>query len=121
MIGLPLCLNISWYTKSVIHKFCFVAVLSSLWIYVIILETCFEAAWLEQGQYHDLSIPLYIQWEIINDFKLLNSLQWHHNDTSILIVSSAICSGIDQRKHQSSTLLVFVRGIHQWIPLTKVQ
>ena len=43
-------------------------------------QTCFEAAWLEQGQYHDWSNPLYIQWEIINDFKLLNSLQWHHNE-----------------------------------------
>ena len=33
----------------------------------------------------------------------------------------AVCPGADQRKHQSSTSLAFVRGIHRhrWIPLTK--
>ena len=29
------------------------------------------------------------------------------------IVYSTVCSGADQRKHQSSALLAFVRGIHQ--------
>ena len=40
---------------------------------------------------------------------------------SVLIVCSPVCSGADQRKHQSSALLAFVRGIlffvrgiHQW-------
>ena len=28
-------------------------------------------------------------------------------------------SGADQRKHQSSTSLAFVKGIRRWIPLTK--
>ena len=32
--------------------------------------------------------------------------------TSALIVYSTICSDADQRKHQSSTSLAFVRGIH---------
>ena len=32
----------------------------------------------------------------------------------ISIVNSAVCSGADQRKHQSSELLAFVRGIHRW-------
>ena len=32
--------------------------------------------------------------------------------TSILIVYSTICSGADQRKHQSSVSLAFVRRIH---------
>ena len=32
----------------------------------------------------------------------------------ILIVCSAVCSGEDQRKHQSSTSVTFVRGIHMW-------
>ena len=31
----------------------------------------------------------------------------------VLIVCSTICSGTDQRKHQSSRSLAFVRGIHQ--------
>ena len=41
--------------------------------------------------------------------------------TCVPIVSSTVCSGADQRKHQSSMSLVFVRGTtgDQWIPLTK--
>ena len=34
--------------------------------------------------------------------------------TSLTIVCSTVYSGADQRKHQSSTSLAFVRGIHQW-------
>ena len=34
--------------------------------------------------------------------------------TGVSMVCSAICSGADQRKHQSSASLAFVRGIHQW-------
>ena len=49
---------------------------------------------------------------------------FHYNDviisamasqiTSLTIVYSTFCSGEDQRKHQSSASLAFVRGIHQW-------
>ena len=48
----------------------------------------------------------------------------HYNDvtmramasqvTSLTIVYSNVYSGTDQRKHQSSTSLAFVRGIHRW-------
>ena len=48
----------------------------------------------------------------------------HYNDvimggiasqiTSLTIVYSAVYSGADQRKHQSSALLAFVREIHRW-------
>ena len=34
--------------------------------------------------------------------------------TSITSVYSNVYSGADQRKHQSSALLAFVRGIHRW-------
>ena len=34
--------------------------------------------------------------------------------TGISNVYSTVCSGGDQRKHQSSALLAFVRGIHRW-------
>ena len=34
--------------------------------------------------------------------------------TSLTIVYSTVYSGADQRKHQSSALLAFVREIHQW-------
>ena len=48
----------------------------------------------------------------------------HHSDvimgamasliTSLTIVYSPVHSGADQRKHQSSAPLAFVRGIHRW-------
>ena len=34
--------------------------------------------------------------------------------TGVTIVYLIVCSGEDQRKHQSSASLVFVRGIHRW-------
>ena len=34
--------------------------------------------------------------------------------TGVSTVCSAVCSGADQRKHQSSASLAFVRGIHRW-------
>ena len=34
--------------------------------------------------------------------------------TSLTIVHSSVYSGADQRKHQSSSSLAFVRGIHRW-------
>ena len=34
--------------------------------------------------------------------------------TSHTIVYSTVYSGADQRKHQSSASLAFVRGIHRW-------
>ena len=34
--------------------------------------------------------------------------------TCVSIVCSTVCSGTDQRKHQSSASLAFVRGIHRW-------
>ena len=48
------------------------------------------------------------------------SLQWRHNEydgvsiTGVTIVYSTVGSGADQRKHQSSASLVFVKGIHRW-------
>ena len=58
-------------------------------------------------------------------FQILNlswdwTLQWHHMSavasqiTGISTVCSSICSGADQRKHQSSVSLAFMRGIHWW-------
>ena len=52
--------------------------------------------------------------------KFSKSSRWRHNERDgvsnyrICIVCSAVCSGADQRKHQSSTSLAFVRGIHRW-------
>ena len=43
--------------------------------------------------------------------------------TVVSIVCLTVCSGADQRKHQSSASLAFVRGTtgDRWIPLTKDQ
>ena len=47
-------------------------------------------------------------------------LQWRHNgrdgvsNHQRLDFYSIVCSGADQRKHQSSASLAFVRGIHRW-------
>ena len=48
----------------------------------------------------------------------------HYNDlimrpmasqiTGVSVVYSIVCSWVDQRKHQSSASLAFVKGIHQW-------
>ena len=35
--------------------------------------------------------------------------------TGVSIACSSVCSGADQRKHQSSASLAFVRGIHRWL------
>ena len=55
--------------------------------------------------------------------KSSTSSLWHYNDvimdtiasqiTSLMIFNSAVYSDADQRKHQSSTSLVFVWGIHR--------
>ena len=34
--------------------------------------------------------------------------------TGVMIVYSTVCSGADERKHQSSKSLAFARGIHRW-------
>ena len=34
--------------------------------------------------------------------------------TGVSSVCSTVCSGADQRKHQSSASLAFVRGLHRW-------
>ena len=41
--------------------------------------------------------------------------QWRHNERDgVTIVYSTVHSGADQRKHQSSASLAFVRGIQRW-------
>ena len=39
--------------------------------------------------------------------------------TGIPSVCSDVCSDADERKHQSTMSLAFVRGIHWWIPPPK--
>ena len=47
-----------------------------------------------------------------------DSLQWRHNErdgvSNLMVVYWSLYTGADQRKHQSSASLAFVRGIHWW-------
>ena len=58
-------------------------------------------------------------WQQFWGRKFTVTLQWRHNGhdasqiTSLTIVCSTGYSGADQRKHQSSASLAFVRGIHR--------
>ena len=68
--------------------------------------------------------PLYV-WQA-QTVKLYSTRAWllHYSDfimsamasqiTSLTIVTLTVYSGGDQRKHQSSASLAFVRGIHRW-------
>ena len=57
-------------------------------------------------------------------FSIYKSIIVHYSDvimdaiasqiTGVTIVYSTACSGADQRKHQSSASVAFVRGIHRW-------
>ena len=62
-------------------------------------------------------------WSILTTFYYLMHRS-HYGDviisamasqiTSVSSVYSTVCSGVDQRKHQSSASLAFVWGIHRW-------
>ena len=76
-------------------------------------------------------VPLRFEWysreEIFKQISVIHG--WvpyeHYSDvimsamtsqiTSVSIVCSSVCSGTDQRKHQSSASLAFVRGIRRWL------
>ena len=57
-------------------------------------------------------------------YKVFWGFKYHYKDvimramasqiTSVSVVCAAVCSGADQRKHQSSASLAFVREIHRW-------
>ena len=82
-----------------------------------------------------LDVPIVSQWRYMHgvsdhtqpDF----SSTYHCSDdimgamvsqiTSLTIVYSTVYSGADQRKHQRSVSLAFVRGTHRWIPLINGQ
>ena len=52
--------------------------------------------------------------------RIIYAIEWHNSDVIMSAMASQItgdsivCSGANQRKHQSSASLAFVRGIHRW-------
>ena len=74
--------------------------------------------WCQTAPFVKQTVEWLVSWDVL-------TLMWHHyNDvimsamasqiTSLTIVYSSVYSGADQRKHQSSASLAFVRGIHRW-------
>ena len=71
---------------------------------------------------HVIEAPMEI-WLAMAD-RTFKQLHYHYSDvimsemasqiTSVLIVYLTVCSVPDQRKHQSSASLAFVRGIYPW-------
>ena len=54
-------------------------------------------------------------WEMIkNNFSDVIISTMASQITGVSIVQTTVLSGADQRKHQSSAILAFVRGNHQW-------
>ena len=53
-------------------------------------------------------------WPVFDHYSDLIMSTMASQITGISIVYSTICSGADQRKHQSSASLACVRGIQQW-------
>ena len=70
--------------------------------------SCTHWAWITQENFHYIDVTMTTMVSQI---------------TSLTVVYSIVYSGVDQRKHQSSASLAFVRGIHRdrWIPSTKGQ
>ena len=66
----------------------------------------------------------YCSFQSMKEITIMRTQTSHYNDvimssmasqfTGVSIVCSTVCSGADQRKHQSSVSLAFVRGIHRW-------
>ena len=74
---------------------------------------CFHLIWSEVFTYEKHGFQLWAQHH------LWNALQWRHNERDGVSNHRAhhslltVYSGADQRKHQSSASLAFVRGIHR--------
>ena len=78
--------------------------------------------WAFNGGLANLPLMLGHGWNIA--FHKRMWMHYHYNDvimgatasqiTSLTIVYSAVYSGANQRKHQRSTSLAFVPGIHRW-------
>ena len=60
---------------------------------------------------------LHSDWTHYNDV-MMSAMAFQVTNLTIYLT---VYSGADQRKHQSSASLAFVRGIHRWIPRTKGQ
>ena len=71
--------------------------------------------WLQSTRSHGFHSRTLFTWILI-----ISPPSCHHSDVIMSVIASQItsvsivCSGADQRKHQSSASLAFARGIHRW-------
>ena len=113
---------------NVFLRVCDIATTSSLatWVYNMIIKILLVLGSLYSGKIWWISWLL-IPWQrkkARNIRKCEYTFMFHYNDvimsvmasqiTSLTIAYSTVCSGADHRKHQRSSLLAFVRGIHRW-------
>ena len=84
---------------------------NSILLYHYIVYRSIKIMVLQLHLQHITSLPAHESWGHYND--IIMSVM-ASQITGISIVYSAVCSGIDQRKLQSSASLAFVRGIHWW-------
>ena len=64
--------------------------------------------------YMGLEFPHYCTWKYPTHYNDVIMSAMASQITSLTIIFSAVYSGTDQRKHQSSVSLAFVRGSHRW-------
>ena len=70
------------------------------------------------------TVVRYCSFQSMKEITIMRTQRSHYSDvimssrasqfTGVSIACSTVCSGADQRKHQSSALLAFVRGFHRW-------
>ena len=56
--------------------------------------------------------PQWINYDHFYTDDIMSAMAFQIDGVSMVCLT--VCSGADQRKHQSSALLAFVRGIHRW-------
>ena len=73
--------------------------------------------------HHIVKIRLSLQKKSLDHYTDVIMTTMESQITSLTVVYSTVYSDTDQRKHQSSASLAFVKGIHRdrWIPRTKGQ
>ena len=85
---------------------------SVTWSFDVFFDLCLNKRLSKQPWDWWFEMPLWSLWRHCNVAMI--QLMFMGCDTGISIVYSMVCSGTDQRKHQSSMSLVFLRPIHRW-------
>ena len=110
-------------------QFCFVLRIFITKQWVILYTKCIQLR--EQGIFFNLAFHrcLWKSWQLAHRLATFKYYKLRHKAihyssvimramtsqiSSVSIVCTAVCSGTDQRKHQSFVSLEFARGIHRW-------